>query len=230
MASRRKYVTAAEVAEYSNGAYVAGDVTDDSLSRAEELIDSYVGFQDKFFPAIADGLAQAGGTTSLTLEANQVNSSQQDYYKGCEIEIVGGTGAGQRSLITDSTLLGVLTISPAFSTAPDATSYYRIYQLGKFPRACDTTFDGRHATPRYYKWIPEAVKRATAAQWEYVKKMGDDFFRTDQSSYQSENIGNYGYSKKQGQSAPLIAPKAKEYLRGIVNRKGTMSVGNTMGT
>jgi hypothetical protein len=226
MASRRKYVTAAEVATYSNGAYVDADVTDESLSRAEELIDGYVGYQDKFIAETIDGLAQSGSTTSLQLESFQVNANQQDYYAGCEVEIIGGTGAGQRSIVTGSTLLGVLTISPAFTTAPDATSYYRIYQLGKFPREQDVTFDGRHTPPRYYKWVPEAVKRATAAQWEYIKKMGDDYFRTDQINFQSENIGNYGYSKKQGGTSSMIAPKAKEYLRGIVNRKGTMTVGN----
>jgi hypothetical protein len=224
MASRRKYVTAAEVATYSNGAYVDADVTDESLSRAEELIDGYVGYQDKFIAETIDGLAQSGSTTSLQLESFQVNANQQDYYAGCEVEIIGGTGAGQRSIVTGSTLLGVLTISPAFTTAPDATSYYRIYQLGKFPREQDVTFDGRHTPPRYYKWVPEAVKRATAAQWEYIKKMGDDYFRTDQINFQSESIGNYSYAKKQGQTAPLIAPKAKEYLRGIMNRKGTMIV------
>lgn len=224
MASRRKYVTAAEVATFTNGAYVAGDVSDDSLSRAEELIDAYVGFQNKYVPEILDGLAQFGSANTLQLESYQVNASQQDYYVGCEVEIIGGTGAGQRRIVSGSTLAGLITVDTAFDTAPDATSYYRIYQLGKFPRRQDATFDGRHSPQRYYKWIPEAVKRATAAQWEFIKKMGDDYFRTDAADYQGENIGNYSYNKKQGQTAPLLAPKAKEYLRGLVNRKGTMSV------
>lgn len=229
MASRRHYVTAAEVAEYTNGAYIAGDVTDDSLSRAEEIIDAYVGYQEKFVAEIADGLAQTGDANGFQVEAQQANASQMDYYKGCEVEIIGGTGAGQRRIISGSTFAGAITVETAFSPALDSTSYYRIYQLGKFPRAQDVTFDGRHTPQRYYKWVPEAVKRATAAQWEFIKKMGDDFFRTDQANYQSESIGNYSYSKKQGQTGAMIAPKAKEYLRGIVNRKGTMTVTDTGG-
>jgi hypothetical protein len=149
---------------------------------------------------------------------------QKDYLKGCEVEIIGGTGAGQRTIITGQTYAGVLSFA-AISTAPDSTSIYRIHQLGKFPRRKDQFYDGNDATPTYYRQIPEAVKRATAAQVQFMIEVGSSYFAGDASTYKSEAIGNYSYTKgtpATGSVADLIAPKAKAYLRGIMNRKGVV--------
>ena len=223
MASRRGYLTQAELAEYADITITDTAEADDQISRAEELIDAYVGPQDKAIKYIVEGHASAGTSTTLTLEAQHQNNMQKDYLKGCEIEIIGGTGAGQRTIITGQTYAGVVTFG-TLSTAPDSTSIYRIYQLGKFPRVKDEFYDGNDATPTYYRQIPEAVKRATAAQVQYFIEMGEKFFATDESNYTSESIGNYSYSKGEGtgggSTEKLIAPKAKAYLRGIMNRKG----------
>lgn len=226
MASRRNYVTVAEVLE------MAGfSPTDVQISEAEEIIDAYVGAQKKFFDHPLDGRASAGGASTITLQAKEVNVHDVDYFKWCEVEIIGGTGVGQRRIITASTLAGVLTVASAWTTAPDSTSFYRIYQLGKFPRYCDVTFYSEQAPSTYYKQIPEAVKRATAAQCEYIQTMGDAFFASDRSEKTSESIGDYSYTKGGSNSqsvqtsvASMIAPKAKALLRGIVNRLGVLEV------
>lgn len=222
MASRRKYVTATEVNE------LCGTTpTDVQISEAEELIDAFVGYQDKFLSHQIDGLASAGGSTTLTLESVHQNVYHTNYFTYCEVEIVGGTGAGQRRTITSSTYAGVITVDTAFTTAPDSTSFYRIYQLGKYPRCKDSVYDSRN-TSTHYKQIPEAIKRATAAQVEFMIEMGTSFFANDKSEMNSESIGDYSYNRGSGGEGgsidTLISPKAKQFLRGYRNRKGVILV------
>jgi hypothetical protein len=227
MASRRNYVTTTEVAEMIGG---SPTITDNQISEAEELIDVWVGFQKRFLDYKIEGRAQAGGASSLTLQLKEVDVYDIDFFKDCHAEILGGVGAGQRRRISSSAKNGVLTVDPAWDTAPDATSFYRIYQLGKFPRYCDVTFFSEVPPSTYYKQIVENVKRAVAAQVEYMIAMGDTFFTTDQSQKTAERIGDYGYELGQnfnGSPVPinrLIAPKAKEFLRHIRNITGNLQV------
>ena len=226
MASRRNYVTSDEVEELSN---VTSEVSDLQISEAEELIDGYVGFQNKFFPHDLQGKAASGAVGSITLQSNQQNIYDVDYFKWCEVEIIGGTGAGQRRVITASTKEGVLTPASNFATAPDNTSFYKIYQLGKFPRHCDVLLYSESSPTTYYKQIPENIKRAVAAQVEYMIQMGLNFFATDQSEKVSERIGDYSYANAESEAggvgpSKLIAPKAKILLRGFKNRTGQILV------
>lgn len=224
--SRRGYLSVSELNQFIDGSLADNDTIQDLISQAEEYIDSYAGFQDKFYKSTLTALAASGGASTLTLNSDHQNTYNQDYFKGCEVEIIGGTGAGQRRTISGSTKAGLVTVQDAWTTAPDSTSFYKIYQLGKFPRSQDVHFDGISGADRYYKSIPEAVKRATAAQYEYMTEMGESFFETDQSEKQSESIGDYSYSNAQGANGKnkLIAPKAKIYLRGIRNITGTIIV------
>jgi hypothetical protein len=199
---------------------------DDQISQAEEIIDAYVGPQEKAVQETVTGMAAAAGSTSLTLETSQQNSYDVDYFKLCEIEIIGGTGVGQRRKITGSSDAGVLTVDTAWDTTPDTTSVYKIYQLGKFPRICDMETYTNGSTTTYFKTIPEAIKRAIAAQVEYVIEMGENFFKGDKADMESESIGDYSYSKGQGIAHlyKIISPKAKLLLKGIVNRTGSIEL------
>lgn len=220
--SRRGYLSQSELEQLANITITDITEADDRISQAEEMIDAYVGAQDKHMTYKVTGLAAAAGALSLTLETSQQNTYDIDFFKLCEIEIVGGTGAGQRRKITGSTKAGVLTIDSAWTTTPSTDSFYRIYQVGKFPRACDVESYTSGINTTYYKAVPEAIKRAVAAQVEYFIEMGDAFFAGDKSEMQSENIGDYGYTKGEGVSGigKLIAPKAKILLKGIFNRTG----------
>jgi len=223
MASRRGYLTQDELAEYTDITIVDTAEADVKISQGEEIIDAYVGPQDKFYDNVLNGRASAGSANTITLQENQKNIYEIDYFKLCEVEILGGAGAGQRRIITGSTKAGVLTLQTALSPAADSTSFYRIYQLGKFPRKQDVVYYAEANPFTYYKQIPEAVKRATAAQLEFMIEMGDSYFAGDKTDMQSESIGDYSYSKKgEGTSSisKLIAPKAKVLLNGIFNRTG----------
>lgn len=222
--SRRGYLSQSELEQFANIQVTDTSEADDRISQAEEMIDAYIGFQEKFMTESIKGLCSAVGNTSLTLESTQQNVYDIDYFKLCEVEILGGTGAGQRRKVTSSTKAGVLTIDTAWDTNPTTSSLYKISQIGKFPRECDIETYTSGANTTYYKAIPEAIKRAVAAQVEYVIEMGDSFFAGDKSEMESESIGDYSYTKGQGVASisKLISPKAKMLLKGIYNRTGVL--------
>lgn len=226
--SKRKYLTIAELEEYANI-----EVTDEALakkqiSRAEDLIDSFVGPQIKFLRHEIVGLAVEGGTATIKLEQQHQFLYEKDYFKYTEIKIIGGTGEGQVRTVLSSTKEGVLTVDSNWSTAPNSSSYYQINQRAKFPRYVDVKYYTTIQPSVYLKTIPEAVKLATAAQVQYMNEMGESFFDTDKSEKTSERLGDYSYSVGVGTGggvtgvARFIAPKAKMLLRGIQNRTGAI--------
>lgn len=220
-ASRRGYLSQDELKQYADITISDSPEAEDRISQAEEMVDAWVGYQEKFMDHAIQGLGSAGAADTITLESTQQNSFDIDYFKLCQIEIIGGTGAGQIRKITTSTKAGVLTVDENWDTNPDSTSFYKITQLGKFPRRGDVITHMESGVTTYYKSIPEAVRRAVAAQVQYMIDMGDNFFSTDKSELESESIADYSYSRKAG-SHMLIAPKAKLLLRGIKNRMGIM--------
>ena len=73
----------------------------------------------------AKGTASSGSTTNLvdTVERKEVDN----YWKGGVIEIISGTGSGQKRDVASFTQSsGTLVPSPDFTTAPDSTSKYRV--------------------------------------------------------------------------------------------------------
>lgn len=227
MASRRGYLSQSELAEYADITITNSTEADDQISQAEEMIDSYVGYVQPFIPHDVRyfSTATAGGSNTLTDTSQKsiIRYFNNDYFIGCEIEIVAGTGQGQRRIISSyNKELNQVTVTQNWSTVPDATSGYRIYQLGKFPRQKDMFFDSN--TLKYYRQIPEAIKRATAAQVQFMIQMGADFFASERSGLISETIGDYSYTRENGVSSSdrLIAPKARALLRGYKIRTGSL--------
>lgn len=223
MATQRSYLTQEDLAEYADITITDSDEADDQIAQAEELIDAFVGPQDKFIAQKFEGMASAGSTTTLTLDDRyKASYPYTDYFKGMTVEIVGGTNVGKSRNVASSDENGVLTFVSAFPSAIDNTSFYRIFQMGKFPRKSDVSVHNVATPQKYFRSIPEAVKRATAAQLQYIIEMGPKFFSTDASEKNSESIGDYSYSKGAGKGgiSAMIAPKAKTLLRGILNRKG----------
>lgn len=73
--------------------------------------------------------AAAGGNTSITLDASA--SATNDFYKGMNIYIVSGTGAGQSRLCTAyNGATQVATVTPAWATNPNNTSKFMIIPAG----------------------------------------------------------------------------------------------------
>ena len=223
--SKRGYLTITELEEYADITVTDDTEAEDQISQAEEMIDAYVGFQTPALSNVIKGMASGGSTTTLELQTKHQNIYEKDYFVLCMVEIVGGTGKGERHMCTASTKAGVLTVE-TFTATLDNTSYYKIWQLGKFPRLReDAIYDSQIATNTWFKSIPEEVKRATATQVEYRIQMGDDFFSTSKVNLKREKIDDYSYERFGEDSSrleDLIAPKAKMLLRGIRNIKGVI--------
>lgn len=80
-------------------------------------------------PVTRIGTAQAGTTSSITLDASA--SATNNLYRYHEVWITGGTGAGEASFITGYTGSSkVATVDPAFTVAPDSTSTFALVKLG----------------------------------------------------------------------------------------------------
>lgn len=230
MASRRNYATIAQV--LADTGYT---VTDADITLAENIIDAYVGrpdqFIDKDFSNSLEGVVQSGSPSNsqFTPEQRHQGVYQNNFFTGCEVEFIGGVGGGQIAVIKSSDYLsGVITLRDNLTTPVGGDSAYRIYQLAKFPRKKDVYLDGLHTPNQYFKNIPVEVRNATIAQVEYMKSMPSQFFTTDDMFKNSERIGDYSYQKARDGSgdtiSQLIAPKAKTYLIGFVNRKGRMII------
>ena len=87
-----------------------------------------------------EGTAQAGGASTITLDAGA--SVVNDFYKNQRCAIVGGTGSGECEII--ASYVGstkVATMAASWATTPDATSQFRILPLGTIPGASAPTAD-----------------------------------------------------------------------------------------
>lgn len=84
-------------------------------------------------PRVHYGLAASGTSTSLVgaTDANvyggQIRGSWDDYFVGCHITIISGTGIDQRRRVSDYTASSrTFTLDSALGTALDGTSIYQI--------------------------------------------------------------------------------------------------------
>jgi len=83
------------------------------------------GFAEKITAADISDTAQAGGANTITLAAGA--SATDDEYLGMVINIDGGTGTGQSSVIVDyNGTTKVATVAANWTTQPDITSTYTI--------------------------------------------------------------------------------------------------------
>lgn len=86
---------------------------------------------------IRNGTAQAGGATSITLDAGA--SAVNSFYNNTIVEIVGGTGVGQARFITAYVGATKVATVQAWATNPDATSVFLILPFDSIPGAVAPT-------------------------------------------------------------------------------------------
>lgn len=111
-------------------------------------------------PVSRTGTAQAGTTSSITLDSGA--SATNNLYRYHGVEIIGGTGAGEASFVTGYTGASkVATVDPAFAVAPDNTSVFLLRKLG-----IDAATPAQVATA---VWAATRAGNATAGSFgEYV--------------------------------------------------------------
>ena len=79
---------------------------------------------------LRQGVAQAGAASTVTLDS--AASAVDNFYKGAQVALVAGTGAGQvRSVRSYVGATKVATVGRAWATNPDATSVFAIIAPGE---------------------------------------------------------------------------------------------------
>lgn len=86
---------------------------------------------------IRSGTAQAGASTTITLDASA--SAVDDFYNNQRIVIVSGTGAGQGRIISDYVGSTKVATVSSWATNPDSTSVFVILPFGSIPGATAPT-------------------------------------------------------------------------------------------
>lgn len=106
---------------------IADQVWDEVLTGATHNVSTSAGRRLRVLAdvAIDDGVAQSGGIDSIQLATTA--STTPDIYIGCQLAIVGGTGAGQSRYIVGYTAGRVAYVARHWIVTPNATSEYAIY-------------------------------------------------------------------------------------------------------
>lgn len=82
--------------------------------------------RDLILPVILSGQAQAGGVSTLTLQAGA--SPYNDFFKDHLLYLVSGTGGAQaRRILSYNGTTKVATVDRSWSVTPDATTTYNVY-------------------------------------------------------------------------------------------------------
>lgn len=84
-------------------------------------------------PELSSGYVAAGASNTVTLATT--SSAVAQFYRGQEVTIIDGTGAGQTRIISNYTTGRVATVYPAWATVPDTTSQYVISGIPDFGAA-----------------------------------------------------------------------------------------------
>lgn len=162
------------------------------------------------------GSAQAGGANTITLKAAS-NYTLDDQPNGMFIKITSGTGSGQTRHVEDYVAsTKVLTVEPAWDTAPDATSNYSVHAfeeaaVGEYAVA-DTAF-GR---ARYTEFVSNTEMKA------YVEI---PFFDTDgitAGNWNSEHGYEEVWSATRGYPRSVTFHEGRLYFGGTKSRPSTL--------
>lgn len=117
LVSGRMDVSVGAVAANAIGAGAIADGTIDRATFSQDALD--------VLGAVRRNTATAGAATSITLDA--AAPATANIYNGLLIRIVGGTGVGQTRRIRAYSAARVATITPNWTTNPDATSVFELY-------------------------------------------------------------------------------------------------------
>lgn len=225
----------ATLRNYIKESQYPADATAAQVALAEEIIDAYVGVQDRDISSEHDGEVTSilsGNIIIDTSSRSDLASPADDYYARCVIEILSGEAVSEiRSIKSSVRLTQEIEYEGDAIDGLAVGDIFRIYQLGKFPRQKDVmSRSNDQGYTRYYKTIPRAVQSAVIAQVAYIQELGDEYFTGNDSDVSQESIGNYSYSRGGANGAggsqtaliKMVAPQARAFLKGIKNSLGRM--------
>ena len=226
MASLRQYTNQARVRVLADDATLV--VTDEILNKAEELIDLYCA--DFILPSLKAPFYSTESFLQATFTAGSSNvvltspeTLETNYLKYNTVQILESTTETEVGLIFPVLNSANLTIKIDTDTLTTGTKTINLFQLGKFPRVCDTEL----AQNIYYKIIPPEVGQAATYQAWYITKHPELFDGSEVTGLlQSESIGKsgaYSYTNASGKDLAstvsttvlferLLVPQVKQLL------------------
>jgi len=178
----------------------------------------------------ASALATAGAAGSLT---DTKRREEDNYWKGGTIEIVAGTGIGQKRDITGFTQsTGVFTITPNWGTTPDTTSVYVVVR--SFTKKIQAAFDSlctmiynkgkrnelilestQIATPLIYLTLHTIcldLMDEEGDKWDRLSKLYqekfDKFFNNMKLEYDEDESGNISEDEQQKSTGEIRIGRA----------------------
>ena len=163
-----------------------------------------------------NGTAQAGGANTITLKAAS-SYSTDDQPNGMFITLTSGTGSGQTRHVEDYVAsTKVLTVYPAWDTAPDNTTGYKVEAfapsaVGEYAQVTSTF--GR---ARYVEYVSPTVMKAVTEV---------DFFDTDAITaglWESEHGYEDVWSNTRGWPRSAAFHEGRLYFGGSKSRPNTI--------
>lgn len=161
------------------------------------------------------GIAQGGSVNTITLKAASVYTDDQP--NGMFITLTSGTGSGQARHVEDYVAsTKVLTVYPAWDTAPDNTTHYKIEAfapatVGEYAQVTSTF--GR---ARYVEYVSPTVMKAVTEV---------DFFDTDAITagfWESEHGYEDVWSNTRGWPRSAAFHEGRLYFGGSKSRPNTI--------
>jgi len=162
------------------------------------------------------GTAQGGAANTITLKAAS-NYTLDDEPNGMFIEITAGTGSGQKRHVEDyEAATKLLTVYPAWDTAPDATSQYKVAAFSTAAvdeyAAVDTGF-GR---VRYVEYVSDTQMKA------YVEIPFFDTSAITKGNWNSEHGYEDVWSTARGWPRSVTFHEGRLYFGGSKGRPSTI--------
>lgn len=107
-----------------------------------------------------NGTAQAGSSNTITLKSG-TSYTADDYPNGMFIELTSGTGSGQKRHVEDYVAsTKVLTVYPAWDTAPDNTTHYEVKAFNSAAVGEYANVDNGFGRARYVEFVSATVMKA----------------------------------------------------------------------
>jgi len=162
------------------------------------------------------GTAQAGGANTITLKAAS-NYTLDDEPNGMFIEITAGTGSGQKRHVEDYVAsTKVLTVYPAWDTAPDGTSQYKVTAFSTAAEGEYAAVDSGFGRARYVEYVSDTEMKA------YVEIPFFDTTGITQGKWNSEHGYEEVWSASRGWPRSVTFHEGRLYFGGSKGRPSTL--------
>ena len=162
------------------------------------------------------GTAQGGGANTITLKSAS-SFTLDDEPNGMFIEITAGTGSGQKRHVEDYVASSkLLTVYPAWDTAPNGTSQYKITAFSTAAVGEYAVVDSGFGRARYVEYISDTQMKA------YVEIPFFDTSGITKGKWNSEHGYEEVWSATRGWPRSVTFHEGRLYFGGSKSRPSTL--------